>query len=406
MSQRFDKLFIILCYAFSTSILLVDITPIPLSITMGSLFILPIFFIKLQYIWRNFITNKPMLLLTLCFICLLPSAFYCNDFRYLAQRWQIALPFLLLPLAFANAPKLTKLQWAKLNVWLAIQVFVIALIAIVYYLLNQAEINQRYLESMVMPTLLTHHPTYSLLVAYSIYCLYYIIISKKIMLNKKNAALIWFVVIFLFIFQHIYAVRIGLIALYTLILLEFARLFIIAHKYRYAIIGATILCTAGFFILNYSPTVKNKLKNTRADIDVLKTNKNANHHSMAMRIISYKIAWELFLKQPITGTGLGNIKNELETIYNKQYPEMTKHIIPHNLILFMLSSTGIICTVIFLFGLFYGVIINLKNNPHLLNVHYLLVFLYAMVEAATQTQLGVAYVLFLILAGNNTLKAD
>jgi hypothetical protein len=68
--------------------------------------------------------------------------------------------------------------------------------------------------------------------------------------------------------------------------------------------------------------------------------------------------------------------------------------------LFFLASIGILGTLVFVLGIFWGFIFNFKTNPHLLNIHYFLVLLYAMVEAATQTQLGVAFVLLPMLIGN------
>ncbi|MFN4082250.1 MAG: O-antigen ligase family protein [Bacteroidia bacterium] len=399
----YNKLYLFLIYIAITSLLLVDVSPIPLSVSMALMFVVPFFYVKPKYIISNLINNKKMIMLMCCFLALVPSLFYTKNYNYLFERWQIALPFLLLPIAFSNTHKITKSQFAKVLLWLALQVFLIALVAIIYYIFHTDEVNQRYLESQVMPTILTHHPTYSMLVAFSIYIIYYVITSKKTYLNVWQKNTLWFVAFFLFVFQHIYSVRIGLLALYILIFIEIARLVFISKQYFLAIIGLVTVLAIAIVTIKYSPTVQNKIKNSQKDLNVMQSNQNADHHSMAMRIISYKIALQIIKENPIWGVGLGNMKDELEKRYQLLYPEMKKRIIPHNLFLFLGASIGIFGLLLFSFGLFYGFIFFFSLNPHLLNIHYIMVFIYAMVEAGTQTQLGVAYIILPILIGSNTL---
>lgn len=396
----YEKLFYYLCFFCTTAMLLVDVTPIPLSISMILFVLVPVFYIRPKYLLKNLVANKTMLALTACFFALIPSVFYSSNMHYYTERLQIALPFLLLPFAFANAPKLSKHQLYYIVWWLFVQVFVIALIAFVNYLLHPEEINQRYLESQVMPTILTHHPTYSVLVAFCIYAGYFMVSQRKLPLKNWLQIATWAMVFGLFVFQHVYSVRIGLIALYALIALEIGRLAFINKQFKLAGLGLLVLISIGAATIALSPTVKNKIKNTQQDLAVIKENANANHHSVAMRMVSYKIALSIFNEHKLVGCGLGDMEDELHKQYATHYPEMTKRIIPHNMFLYFLAAIGILGTLVFTLGLFWGLIFNVKTNPHLLNIHYLLVLLYAMVEAATQTQLGVAFVLLPLLIGN------
>lgn len=396
----YEKVFYFLCFFSTTAMLLADVTPLPLSISMALFVIVPFIYIKPVYLIKNLVAHKTMLALTACFFSLLPSVLYSNNMQYYAERLQIALPFLLLPFAFANAPKLNRKQLYYIVLWLIFQVFIIALLAFINYLLHPAEINQRYLESQVMPTILTHHPTFSVLIAFSIYAGYFIVSQNKLPLKIWLQNGIWVMVVCLFIFQNIYSVRLGIIALYALIFLEIGRLVFINKQFKLAIIGLIVLGSVGGITIALSPTVQNKIKNTQQDLTVIKEKSNANHHSVAMRMVSYKIALDIFKSSPLVGCGLGDMEDELQQHYAEKYPEMSKRIIPHNMFLFFLAAIGILGTLVFVLGIFWGFIFNFKTNPHLLNIHYFLVLLYAMVEAATQTQLGVAFVLLPMLIGN------
>ena len=67
-----------------------------------------------------------------------------------------------------------------------IGVFIISLDAFVNYVNNSEVINQMYLQSQVMPTIVSHHPTFSIMITFAIYVAYYLYKHQFYAFNKNS----------------------------------------------------------------------------------------------------------------------------------------------------------------------------------------------------------------------------
>jgi O-antigen ligase len=400
MEKLRSNLFFILCLLLIAGLFLIDVIRILPSLSMAGLVVLGIFY-WLQKQGLNQDKSKiPYYLLTLCFWILLPSYFYSSNTNYWMQKIQIAIPFLLLPLAFIKIPALSRIRYLQVLAFFVGGTFLISGYAFLNYLANQSVINQMYLESKVMPTLVSHHPTYSLMNVFAIYLCYYLLQEKETIIFKKEKPVLLFVGAFLFIFVHVFSVRSGLLSLYILIGLEILKLIFQKKQIKLAIYIGISLLSIGLATLYLSPTVSNKITNTSKDLQSMNSKGSANNQSLSSRIISYQNALQINQSTNIwLGCGLGDIEDLNLQIFAEKHPDVSKPIIPHNQFLYYLAAIGVIGLILFIIGFFGPLLIQKAYKNTILSTHLLLSFLYFLVESPLVTQIGVAYVLsFYLLA--------
>ena len=270
--------------------------------------------------------------------------------------------------------------------------------AFINYVLNQEIVNQLYLESKVMPTLVSHHPTFSMMIVMAIFLCYYLINSQTLTQKKIQYYAVILVGIFLFIFIHIYSVRSGLLALYILILWELIQFIFIKKQVKKAIMSLFILLSIGALTLALSPTVRNKITNTSQDLAVVKAKGSANNQSLASRLISYKNAIQIANESSILfGCGLGDIEDANNRIFETYYPEVEKKILPHNQYLFYYAAIGLIGLIGFIVTFYFPLTVKFLRQNTILSTNYILISSYFLVEAPLENQLGVGFSLFFLL---------
>lgn len=392
-----SRLFQYLLMTWITGTLFIDFMRIVPSLSMVLLVLL-----GLSYLFApsgNTPPHKvPFLALSATFLLLLPSALYSDNLAYLGEKLQIAVPYLLLPAAFILIPALPKRSIQHCYAYYVLLVSLISVSAFGYYLLHQESINQLYLESRVMPTLQSHHPTFSLMLVVAVYLAWHLYLQEYHLRNKWEKHLLLAAGIFLFVFIHIFSVRSGLLALYLVAAYETYRMVRLSKHPKTILLTAGLMALTGAGTMLLSPTMRNKLENTRADMANIQENGSGNNQSLTSRVISYKIAWRIARESSLlTGCGLGDLKDKTEAIFDSDYPDISKRIIVHNQFLFYMAGIGLPAAVAFamllLVPLFYR-----KNFQHpLLVMFYLVLLVYLNVESPMETQIGVSFTLLFLL---------
>ncbi|OYU96318.1 MAG: hypothetical protein CFE21_07935 [Bacteroidetes bacterium B1(2017)] len=398
MEKARQYVFFVCCLGISSGMLLIDFIRILPSISMVVLVLLGISYLLKPIALEGRQNSKPFYSLALTFAILLPSILYSENHSYLFERWQIALPYLLLPIAFIKIPKLSTRRHFLLYESYFFFILLISLIAFVYYLFNQQLINQLYLESRVMPTIVSHHPTLSLMIVFAIYVSYWLYQSKRYykLPLEKNIFLLGGT--FLFIFIHVFSVRSGLLALYVIILVELGRWIFQKKQYKKALISGAILILVGTATLFLSPTVSNKIANTTQDLNNYQNEGSANNQSLGSRIISYKNAIQIAQNTSLLwGCGLGDLEDLNLEIFKTQYPEISKPIIPHNQFLYYLAAIGILGVIMFTLFFYFPLFYQKAFLDPLLLIHVIIISIGFQFEAPMETQIGVAYTLIFIL---------
>lgn len=308
------------------------------------------------------------------------------------------LPLLVLPLAFAFLPVISKAQLQRLYLFFVICVFAGSLYSTGYYLLHFDHVNELYKHSDVMETP-TNHVRYSLMVAFAIIVGFRYYRAGVYWFGNWERKILLIITAWLFIFLHILAVRSGLVAFYAVVGLGLAFDFFFRKQYKRSVLlglSLGIALVAAFYTL---PTFYNKFYLTIADVESVSEAKNAHDYSIAGRVYSYKVAMAVFKDNPVLGVGVGNMDSELAKKYGTMFPEILDrgHLLPHNQFLYTLTAFGVVGFLIFMIGFYYSFFRFLTIFEPLFLLHYIIITLSFLFETTLETQVGLTYSIIFIL---------
>ncbi|MET4105394.1 O-antigen ligase family protein [Hymenobacter sp. UYP22] len=308
----------------------------------------------------------------------------------------LQLPFVVLPLGFWLLPPLPTRNLRALWLLLITTTIVAALLSTGNYLLHFDQINEMYLHSKVMPTE-PDHIRFSLLVTLSVTAGVCLLAHRSVV--GRSAAMLWVGILYLAFYQHLLAVRSGLVTLYVVGIVGLLWLVFRTRQYQQALVLAAALVLVPAVSYSVFPTLQNKSANTREDVGRVDNTSSANNYSLVGRVYSYKVALEVVKDNPWVGVGRADIEPEMAVRYQRDYPNIRPeaYIQPHNQFLFSAVAFGLIGLVLFIIGFYYTGISIWPTYAPLLLAQYLIVTLSFLVEYTLETQIGLGYALFFIL---------
>jgi O-antigen ligase len=312
------------------------------------------------------------------------------------QDLVLQLPFLLLPIAFLLLPTWRETHLTTLWLVLIGCCLVAALGATVNYMLDYERIEQTYERSQVMPTV-PDHIRFSLLISMAV-------LVGTVLLFKRALPTLWQwgtvgAVILLFVFQHLLAVRSGLMTMYAagavlLVWIGWQR------TYRKALLlvlaGLVVLASSSFWLF---PTLQKRIINTRHDIEQVASNEAANNYSITARVYSYRVAWAIIGEHPLLGVSKVKLNEVVASQYSYIYPqiEVEHYLLPHNQFLYNLAAYGSLGLLLFLVGFYYPLWVGLRARNIVLVLLYVVVSVSFLVEYTLETQIGILTGIFFIL---------
>lgn len=325
----------------------------------------------------------------------------------LGQDLVLQLPFVLLPVSFLLLP-----DWLaahKRGLWLLLIgcCLLAALGATGYFALHSQEITQLYFLSQVMPTE-PDHIRLSLLVSMAI-------LAGAVLLANRELPRAWrwpvgLAIGLLFLFQHLLAVRSGLVTLYAAGALWLGWLGWHHRRWLLALLtaGAVAALGAGCFLL--FPTLQHRLNNTQYDTSQLASAASANNLSIAARVYSYKAAWTIIQEHPLLGVSKPRLPIAMAEQYSYRYPEIeaAHYTMPHNQFIYNLVCYGWLGLLVFVAGYYYPAWRGLRSGNMLLLLLYVIVTLSFAVEYTLETNLGViiGLLFFLVAAAPEAGEAE
>ena len=325
----------------------------------------------------------------------------------LQQDLVLQLPFVLLPLSFWLLPEW--LPQHKRMLWLVLLgcCLVAAAGATGNYLLHNKEIEQLYLQSKVMPTE-PDHIRFSLLISIAI-------IASVVLLSSEKLTKLWKCsvissVILLFLFQHLLAVRSGIVTMYAAGFFWLMWLGWQKKQWKAALIGGVITLGIGVGCLLLFPTLQNKVSNTRTDAAQIESVQAANNFSMTARVYSYQAAWTIIQQHPLFGVSKIRLTAAMAKEYGYRFPEINpdRYVLPHNQFIYNLAAYGIVGLLLFVLGYYYLLWRNLRSGNVLLMLVYLIVSISFIVEYTLESNIGVIVGLFFMLlaAAPTSIQTD
>lgn len=311
--------------------------------------------------------------ISILFWLMLVSGLWSNDVAYWLSRVKLYLPFFTLPLIFYLLPKFSKNNYFAILYFyvLATALFCIGILG--NYLIHLQTINEGLLRGQPIPTP-RDHINFNFLLVFAFFSSIELWKNKifwrrntqnlsmppytlavgtqeripewEISNAKKQSIFMGIIVIFLFLMEHILAVRGGLLTMYLVLCYQILITVIRQKKWLVGISAFSILFFSAWGAWQTMPSIQNRIRFMRWDLEQLKEKKYANN-SDAERVVAISVGIELWQRSPYVGIGAGDIWRESEKIYQTKYPDL-KPKIPHSQLLLVAASTGAVGLIVFL----------------------------------------------------------
>jgi O-antigen ligase len=341
----------------------------------------------------NFYRNKVGFALGLLFFVVLISGLWSSELGYWLDRVRVRIPFLVLPFAFANLTDLSKKHLIGVLYFLSLLMFGTCLFLAARFFINYEAYMEllRVGQSVPVPR---NHIRFNLILATTIVVTAWLRSQDFRFRYRWEVILQWVILIFLFGFIHILAVRSGLVALYGAIFIGL--LWFVLHSKRWFLgLGALLIFSViPIIALQKVPSFKQKMAYMRWDYGQYLETKGMGY-SDSERIISLKAGWQLFKQHPILGIGTGDLEVEMNRQVKLDFPEYKEAVkLPHNQFAYFLTATGLLGLLVSLFAIYRPMLEARNRNFFLFAVFQWIVFASFLVEYTLETSIGAVFFLF------------
>ena len=309
-----------------------------------------------------------------------------SDLESSALCLRIALPYLVLPFAFALSPAYHKDDFPKL---LSIYFWALSLCCVgvlIYFYFNYDIIQVKLRASQAVPTPNKDHIRFSLMINLAIFAAFWILEQGFCWYTKWERLLMTLATCFLVVTLHILSVRIGLVILYSGMLVSILYLVFRKRALKTGLFLLLLLVFVPQIAYKQIPSLQTKVKLSiynwqRFQKGYIKDSKLSD----VRRYISYKVAWEIAQNNPWTGVGIGDLKNEATRIYARDYPQQLV-LYPHNFFLTIFAAVGLPGLIIFSIC-FFGPLLYQQNYQ---NLFFLLFYCCISLSMLTENTLLIA----------------
>ncbi len=349
---------------------------------------------------------KAFTVTMLFFFIVLVSGLWSEELKYCLEKSQVRLPFLVLPLAFAWLPSISKRHYQSVFYMMLVLMSLVMTFVLTNYIVDYERITETLLHGKNIPVPM-NHIRFSLLLGFTI-------ISGIILWHEKftwkyawERKIILGLTLFLFVGIHILSVRSGIIALYcTLFFLGF-RYFILKKKaYKQGLLVGITFITIPILAYFALPSVQNKVEYAMRDYRAFSQGRGGDF-SDSERFGSILVGLDIGNRYPILGCGYGDLWNEIEQTYAKVFPLERQFKIPHNQFVMTYAGIGIVGVLLFLFAFLFPIFYKKNYHDWYFLALHIIIFCSFLVEATIETQVGTAvYTFFLGLGLNHNASQE
>jgi O-antigen ligase len=300
---------------------------------------------SLKRYFLNFWNNKTLIALTIPFLLVFVSGLWSENGMYWLERVRIKLPFLILPLAFANLPALSKKQFSTIFYVFLIAFAVLCGRHLVFYFQHFESVNRGLGQGIPIPTN-WNHISFATMAVFALLGGLELWKEKFYWRNPNERFLILGLTAFLFIALHILSVRSAILTMYICLLFKFLEIIFNQKRWKVGLLSLMILTTVPSIAYRTIPSLKQRIDYAIWDYDQYKQG-DLTQKSDSERITSLKMGMAAFRQSPVFGVGYGDIMDEIGRQYGQYFPHLQVRE-PHSFWLFSLAGTGIVGTLLFL----------------------------------------------------------
>ena len=348
---------------------------------------------------RSYFKHPEFWIFSFIFLITVFGFFNSENITEWLARVRIRLPFIALPVVFFLLP------WKKeekyfLVIFSLILIFLSSTGVIINYLLNFEKLNHSLQTGQALPVPMKDHIRYAQLQSFIMLCGVYWIINHPGKNNMKKW--VYILVILLFIYLHIIAVRSGLLIAYAGIL-SFMMLNVRKLKPARVVLLLVLIFSISYIAYRALPSFQTRIGYAIWEWNALREGSKINN-SDSGRWVSYKVGLEYFLRSPLVGIGPGDLEDEMKITYALKYPHENIRKIPHNQFLHTMAVSGLLGLLIFLtvFGLIIYWAVKAKNQ--ILIVMVIASFSSFLVESPLEIARGTALIGFFLCFWTERIK--
>lgn len=352
--------------------------------------------VLLRNTFQNLFRQRPLALLALLLAVPALSFFWSDDSAYWLERTRVRIPFLVLPWAFANLPRLSLRHYQAVLYILVWALSILCIGVVLNLCLHFDEIMKGLGEGQPVPVPRSHI-RFSLILATGILAGGWLWLQGFFWKWKWERVALAGAVVFLFLCIHILSVRSGIAGLYAVLFFSAARFVWQTRRWKTGLVALAFLIAIPVIAVNTIPSFRMRIDYMLWDWLQLQQD-IGNHYSDSERWISLRAGWQIWLENPVFGAGAGDLPREVQRVVNEQYPgyaDAPK--LPHNQFLYILAGTGLFGLALSLAAFFAPVFSGSYRHFYLFAAFQVLVFASFFVEYTIETSMGVAFYLFYTL---------
>lgn len=270
------------------------------------------------------------------YLLLLLDVWQTEDWTYYGERLRVKSVLLAVPVGWWGLPRLRTAERRGVLLFFVALILATAVGVTLNYLLDFTAINQAIKEGRAIPVP-RNHIRFSLLVALAT-----VAALELARVRAFGRLTVWLVVgALLFAFQHLLAVRSGLVCAYLGIGAMLLVFVLQSGRWRVGVLSLAFLLAlpvAGYLTL---PSLRGKIDYARYELWRQRNQLDSRAYSDAGRMTSIRLGWELFTEHPLTGVGQGNLRREMDQRYAERLPGVEAKR-PHNQFVSLLAGGGLL----------------------------------------------------------------
>ena len=340
-------------------------------------------------------SDQATLRLTLVYLIYVLSGINSSNSSMWFEVLRINVPYLIIPIGLWAFGPLSRIQYSRLFMIFIAITSISAAIMLGDYILHFSEYTARYEVGKTIPTPI-RHVRYSFFMAIAALLALGLLLDRVVQ-ERIQKYLLTGAAVLLIAALHVLAVRTGLITLYGGILALLAGMVIRERRWKEAGILVATGAILAFAAIRFVPSLSNKMDYMLHDLAQMRDGGMNANYSDNIRLVSIRHGLEIFRENPVFGTGVGDIKDEMYKKYAELTPKMPEEhrYSPISQFVYWLSALGVVGTLLFLFLVLAPLYLNWRHS-------YILIALYAGVftsligETSIQLQLGKTLFLFVV----------
>jgi O-antigen ligase len=325
------------------------------------------------------------------------SGLWSEDKGQWNDHLQTKLPFLLLPLAFSYQPRFSGRQMRFFTVSVAMMLLISAGYTISIFLSDPVYYINEYKVSHMLPTLPKKDHIRSSMAAalFVIWCVY----AWPQMTGRRMKLIVGFCMALLVVYIHVLAAKTGLLSFYLFL----AAWGIYLSFGRQKLLGIAVIVAMPvvlFIAMRSLPTLRERFVYIGYTIFMYQHNERTDNLGDVARLVSYQLSGKLIAAHPMTGVGAGDMKQQMDAMYEHYYPQTDEHgrLLPHNQFLVVALGCGVPAMVLFIVWVFWPLTkIRRNRQSFFFFIVWFILFIQLMIEPVLEVQFGVFVYLFFLL---------